>query len=105
MAAQTTLSVGVLEGVVRMLEGLVPEETGFASMQAGLVLQASVVLSVGGVTLWKHRGEMEWSEINKAKIEKSGACALRNRTCVKMEIKSLARTCKNKTHTHTQPDM
>lgn len=34
-----------------MLEGLVPEEAGFASLEAGLVLEASVVLAVGGVTL------------------------------------------------------
>ena len=51
MAAQASLSVGVFEGVVRVLEGLVPEETGFTTVQAGLVLEAPVVLSVGSVTL------------------------------------------------------
>ena len=51
MAAQTTLSVGVFEGVVRVLEGLIPEEAGFITMQAGLVLEAPVVLSISGVTL------------------------------------------------------
>ena len=52
VAPQTSFPVGVLERVVRVLEGLIPEETGFAPMQAGLVLEASVVLPVGGVTLW-----------------------------------------------------
>ncbi len=51
VSAQTTLSIGVFEGVVRVLEGLIPEEAGFTSMQAGLVLEAPVVLSIGSVTL------------------------------------------------------
>lgn len=51
VSAQTPLSIGVFEGVVRVLEGLIPEETGFATMQAGLVLEAPVVLSIGSVTL------------------------------------------------------
>lgn len=57
--AQTTLSIGVFEGVVRVLEGLVPEEAGFTTMQAGLVLEAPVVLPIGSVTLWRERG-MRW---------------------------------------------
>ena len=59
VAAQTTLSIGVFEGVVRVLEGLVPEEAGFTTVQAGLVLEAPVVLSVGSVTLWEERNEIE----------------------------------------------
>ena len=62
VAAQPPLSVGVLQGVVRVLEGLVPEETGFPSMQAGLVLEAPVVLSVGSVALCKEKHEMEKDE-------------------------------------------
>lgn len=57
--AQTTLSIGVFEGVVRVLEGLIPEKAGFTTMQAGLVLEAPVVLSIGSVTLWTERNEME----------------------------------------------
>lgn len=53
MAAKTTLSVGVLEGVVGVLEGFVPEEAGLAPQEACLVLAASVVLSIGCVTFWK----------------------------------------------------
>lgn len=52
VSPQTALSIGVFKGVVRVLEGLVPEEAGFTAMQAGLVLEAPVVLSVGSVTLW-----------------------------------------------------
>lgn len=51
VAAQTALPVGILEGVVRVLEGLVPEEAGFPTVQAGLVLEPPVVFSVGSVTL------------------------------------------------------
>lgn len=51
VTSQTTLSIGVFEGVVRVLKGLVPEEAGFATMQAGLVLEPPVVLPVSGVTL------------------------------------------------------
>lgn len=62
VTSQTTLSVGIFEGVVRVLEGLVPEQTGLSSVQAGLVLESPVVLPVSGVTLWKDRNEME--EVN-----------------------------------------
>lgn len=55
MSAQASFSIGVFEGVVRVLESLIPEEAGFTTVQAGLVLEAPVVLSVGGVTLWKER--------------------------------------------------
>lgn len=51
VAAQPALSVGIFERVVRVLEGFIPEEAGFPTMQAGLVLEAPVVLSVGSVTL------------------------------------------------------
>lgn len=51
MPAQTTLPIGVFEGVVWVLEGLIPEKAGFTTMQAGLVLEASVVFSVGSITL------------------------------------------------------
>ena len=51
VAAQPSLSVGVLEGVVGVLEGLVPGQAGLASLEAGLPLTASVILSVGCVTL------------------------------------------------------
>lgn len=51
VAAQTTFSVRILEGVVRVLERLIPEEAGFTSVQAGLVLETPVVLSIGSVTL------------------------------------------------------
>lgn len=51
VTSQPTLSVGIFEGVVRVLEGLVPEEAGFTSMQAGLVLESPVVLPIGGVAL------------------------------------------------------
>ena len=59
VAAQTPLSIGVFESVVRVLESLIPEEAGFTTMQAGLILEAPVVLSVGSVALWKKRNEME----------------------------------------------
>lgn len=59
MPAQTPLSIGVFEGVVRVLEGLIPEQAGFTTVQAGLVLEAPVVLAVGSVTLWTKRNEME----------------------------------------------
>jgi len=59
VAAQPPLSVGVFKGVVRVLEGLIPEEAGFPPMQAGLVLEAPVVLSVGSVALCKEPGEGE----------------------------------------------
>lgn len=48
---QTTLSIRVFEGVVGVLKGLIPEKAGFTAMQAGLVLEAPVVLPVGSVTL------------------------------------------------------
>ena len=51
VTAQTTFSIGVFNGVVRVLEGLIPEKAGFPTMQAGLVLEAPVVLSIGSVTL------------------------------------------------------
>lgn len=59
MAAQTSFSVGVFEGVVRVLEGLIPEKTRFTTMQAGLVLEAPVVFSVGRVTLCKRKHEAQ----------------------------------------------
>lgn len=55
MAAQTSFSIWVFEGVVRVLEGLIPEKARFTPMQAGLVLEAPVVFSVGSVTLCKKR--------------------------------------------------
>lgn len=54
VASQTTLPVGIFQGVVRVLEGLVPEQAGF-STQVGLVLESPVVLPVSGVTLWKDK--------------------------------------------------
>lgn len=51
VTSQTALPVGIFEGVVRVLEGLVPEEAGFAAVQAGLVLESPVVLPVSGVAL------------------------------------------------------
>lgn len=55
VASQTTLPVGIFHGVVRVLEGLVPEQAGFSTLQAGLVLESPVVLPVSGVTLWKDK--------------------------------------------------
>lgn len=51
VTSQTTLSIGIFEGVVRVLEGLVPEQTGFTTVQAGLVLESPIVLPIGGVAL------------------------------------------------------
>lgn len=59
VAAQAALSVGVFEGVVRVLEGLIPEETGLPAVEAGLVLEAPVVLAVGRVTLCEQKKGME----------------------------------------------
>lgn len=53
VAAQTPLPVGIFEGVIRVLEGLIPEEAGFATVQAGLVLETPVVFPIGSVTLWE----------------------------------------------------
>jgi len=58
VAAKTSFPIGIFESVVRVLEGLIPEEAGFTAMQAGLVLEAPVVLSVGSVTLWKKRSQI-----------------------------------------------
>lgn len=55
VTSQTALPVGVFQGVVRVLEGLVPEQAGFPAQQAGLVLESPVVLPVSGVTLWKDK--------------------------------------------------
>lgn len=62
VTSQTTLSVGIFEGVVRVLEGLVPEQAVLSTMQAGLVLESPVVLPVSGVTLCKDRKETQ--EVN-----------------------------------------
>lgn len=78
VTSQTTLSVGIFEGVVRVLEGLVPEEAGLSTVQAGLVLESPVVLPVSGVTLWKDRNKME--EVN------SQRSAIQNPAPIKMKI-------------------
>lgn len=53
VGAQPPLSVRVLDGVVRVLKGLVPVEAGlpgFAPRRP--VLEATVVLAVGSIALW-----------------------------------------------------
>lgn len=76
VAAQAALSVGVLEGVVRVLEGLIPEEAWLPGPQAGLVLEAPVVLSVGGVTLWREKSdgglEVRPDGLKRARVKVSG---------------------------------
>lgn len=52
MRAQPPLPVGILDGVVRVLEGLIPVEAGSPRMEARPILEASVVLPVGSVALW-----------------------------------------------------
>lgn len=78
MTSQTSLSVGIFEGVVRVLEGLVPKQAGLSTEQAGLVLESPVVFPVNGVTLWKGRNEME--EVN------SQRSAVGNPTPIRMNI-------------------
>lgn len=72
MAAQTSFSIRVFEGVVRVLEGLIPEKARFTPMQAGLVLEAPVVFSVGSVTLCKKR---ERANVNSDYKAASNVCS------------------------------
>ena len=51
MGPQSALSIGVLESVIRVLEGLVPEEAGLPPQQARLVLPPPVVLAISSVAL------------------------------------------------------
>lgn len=51
VASKTSFFIGIFECVVRVLKSLIPEQTGFTIMQAGLVLEPSVVLTVGSITL------------------------------------------------------
>lgn len=78
VTSQPALSVGIFEGVVRVLEGLVPEQAGLSPVQAGLILESPVVLPISGVTLWKDRNKME--EVN------SQRSATRNPAAIKMKI-------------------
>lgn len=87
VTSQPTLSVGIFEGVVRVLEGLVPEEAGFTSMQAGLVLESPVVLPIGGVALWTGRNEID-EAIN---YDENQQARKRDATCVTPFIDRTAR--------------
>lgn len=48
---QTALAVGVLDGVVGVLQRLVPVETWLPALQEGLILPSPIILTVGGVAL------------------------------------------------------
>lgn len=78
VTSQPTLPVGIFEGVVRVLEGLVPEQAVLSTVQAGLVLEAPVVLAVSGVTLCKTRNETQ--EVNAQRS------TMRNPAPIKMKI-------------------
>lgn len=51
MIAEASFLIGVLEGVVRVLESFTPKQAGFSSLVRRSILAASIVGTIGSVAL------------------------------------------------------